>query len=265
MRSKGGRGRRLAVVFPGEPHDRVLSAPAGWLSDPLVADASACAGSDIRRALSGRTVIGAAVVQPAAVALELVAYGRLLGHGVTPTLVAGQNVGEIAAWAASGAIADHDALRLAALRGAAVELASLVHPRSPGPSLRSDGRRSSPGGWNAIAMAPAREVISAAAAAAPRMMRHVPQVESVNGLVLSEDESPDLGAQLVEPPAWRPILDAFARFEITDVAVLAPSRVIRNMLRDALGPKVAVHAAEEDADLARIAASVSERTEAAAS
>ena len=256
MRSRGGQGRRLAVVFPGEPHDRVLSAPAGWLSDPLVADASACAGSDIGRALSGRTVIGAAVVQPAAVALELVAYGRLLGHGVTPTLVAGQNVGEIAAWAASGAIADHDALRLAALRGAAVELASLVHPTT---------RRSSPGGWNTIAMAPAREVISAAAAAAPRMMRHVPQVESVNGLVLSEDEAPDLGAQLVEPPAWRPILDAFARFGITDVAVLAPSRVIRNMLRDALGPKCTVHAADDDADLARIAADVSERTEAAAS
>jgi hypothetical protein len=257
MRSKGGRrGLRLAVVFPGEPHDRVLSAPVGWLGDPLVADASACAGSDIRRALSGRTVIGAAVVQPAAVALELVAYNRLLAHGVRPTLVAGQNAGEIAAWAASGAIADHEALRLAALRGAAVELASLVHPST---------RRSSPGGWNTIAMAPAREVLASAAAAAPRMMRHVPQVESLSGFVLSEDEAPDLGAQLVEPPAWRCILDSFARFSITDVAVLAPSRVLRNMLRDALGPAYKVHVAEDDADLARIATALREQTEAAAS
>ncbi len=236
--------RRLAVVFPGEPTDRALSAPASWLTDPLIADASACAGSDIRRALSGRTVLGAAVVQPAVVALELVAWSHLLAFGLAPTLVAGQNAGEIAAWAASGAIADQEALRLAALRGAAVELASLVHPTT---------RRSSPGGWNTIAMAPAREVLASAAAAAPRMMRHTPQVESLNGFVLAEDEAPDLGAQLVEPPAWRPILDSFARFGITDVAVLAPSRMIRNVLRDALGPSCTVHPAEDDADLDRLA------------
>lgn len=243
MRKTSHRARRLAVVFPGEPFDRLLSAPGAWLTDPLVADASACAGSDIRRALSGRTVLGAAVTQPATVALELVAFGRVLGAGLTPTLVAGQNAGEIAAWAASGAIADHDALRLAALRGAAVELASLVHPTT---------RRSSPGGWNTIAMQPAREVLASAAAAAPRMMRHMPQVESISGIVLAEDEAPDLGAGLVEPPAWRPVLDAFSRFSITDVAVLPPSRVIRNMLRDALGSLVSVHAVDDDADLARL-------------
>jgi hypothetical protein len=241
-RKTSARQRRLAVVFPGEPVDRVLTAPPSWLKSRLVADASACSGSDVRRALTGRAMLGTAVVQPALVALQLVGWQRLLERGATPHLVAGHGAGEIAAWAASGAIREYDALRIAALRGAAVELAGLVHPVT---------RRSSPGGWNAIAMAPAREVISSAAAAAPRMMRHVPQVESACGSVLAEDEAPDLGVGLVEPPAWRAMLDAFLRHGITDVAVLLPSRSVRNILEDAM-LAISIHSAETDEDLERI-------------
>jgi len=250
-KTAAARSRRLAVVFPAEPTDRTLSAPATWLSDPLLADASACAGSDVRRVLTGRAVLGAAVVQPALVALQLVGFRRLLACGVSPCLVVGVGAGEIAAWAASGAIGDHDALRLAALRGAAVELASLVHPAT---------RRSSPGGWNSIAMAPAREVIAAAAAAAPRMLRHVPQVESVGGAVLADDEAPDLGLQLVEPPAWRSILDAFLRHGVTDVAVLPPGRTARNVVQDALGA-TSVHTAEGDRDLDALARALAPKQE----
>jgi hypothetical protein len=236
--------RRLAVVFPGEPTDRVLSAPSGWLTDPIITDASSIGGADIARALSGRTVMGAAVVQPAVVALELVAWRRLRSRGIVPTLVAGQAAGEIAAWAASGAIDDHEAVKLAALRGAAVQLASLVHPLT---------RRSSPGVWNSIAMAPARETMTLAAAQVPRFMRDVAQVSRLDGSVMAEDETPDIGEQLVAPPSWRVVIDTFLRFAITDVAVLAPSRVLKNILKDALGQNVRVHAAEDEADLDRIA------------
>jgi hypothetical protein len=232
------------VVFPGEPTDRVLSAPSTWLADPIISDASSIGGADIARALSGRTVMGAAVIQPAVVALELVAWRSLRARGIVPTLVAGQAVGEIAAWAASGAIDDREALKLAALRGAAVQLASLVHPLT---------RRSSPGGWNSIAMAPACETMTSAASQVPRFMRDVAQVSTLDGSVMAEDETPDLGAQLVVPPSWRVVIATLLRFAITDVAVLAPSRVLKNVLRDALGPSVAVHSAEDDADLDRIA------------
>ncbi len=258
--------RRLAVVFPGEPSERVLSAPSTWLADPLVAEASSIAGADIGRALTGRTVMGAAVVQPAVVALELVGWRRLRARGVHATLVAGQAAGEIAAWAASGAIDDHEAMKLAALRGAAVQLASLVHPLT---------RRASPGGWNSIAMAPARETLAAAVAQVPRFMRDVAQVSTIDGAVFAEDESPDLGAQLVEPPSWRVVIDTFLRFAITDVAVLAPSRMLRNVLRDAIGPRgesrgadnpsVRVHAADDDSDLDQIAGAFADEKEAAAS
>ena len=235
---------RLAVVFPGEPTDRVLSAPSGWLTDPIITDASTVAGADIARALSGRTVMGAAVVQPAVVALELACWRRLRSRGVAPTLVAGQAAGDIAAWAASGAIDDYEAVKLAALRGAAVQLASLVHPVT---------RRSSPGGWNSIAMQPARETMQSAAAQVPRFMRDVAQVSTFDGSVMAEDETPDLGEALVAPPSWRLVIDTFLRFAITDVAVLAPSRMLKNILADSLGKAVRVHSVEDDADLERIA------------
>jgi hypothetical protein len=235
---------RLAVVFPGEPTDRVLSAPSGWLTDTIITDASTVAGADIARALSGRTVMGAAVVQPAVVALELACWRRLKSRGVVPTLVAGQTAGDIAAWAASGAIDDYEAVKLAALRGAAVQLASLVHPVT---------RRSSPGGWNSIAMAPARETMQSASAQVPRFMRDVAQVSTLDGSVMAEDETPNLGDALVAPPSWRVVIDTFLRYAITDVAVLAPSRVLKNILADSLGKNVRVHSAEDDADLDRIA------------
>jgi malonyl CoA-acyl carrier protein transacylase len=236
---------RLAVVFPGEPTDRVLSAPTSWLKDPLVAEASAQAGMDLSRALSGRAVMGASTVQPTVVALEIVAWRRLRASGVTAALVTGQGCGEIAAWAASGAIDDHDAMKLAALRGAAVQLASLVHPTT---------RRASPGGWNTIAMAPASDALGSAASQLVRYMRDVPQVSSLDGAVLAEDEAPELGAALATPPSWRLVTDTLARHAITDVVVLAPSRMLKNLLSDVLGERVRVHALEDDADIERIAA-----------
>ena len=191
--------------------------------------------------------MGASIVQPALVALQLVAWRRLRAQGTTPMLVAGHGCGEIAAWAASGAIDDHDAMKLAALRGAAVQLASLVHPTT---------RRASPGGWNAIAMAPASESLTSAASQLARYMRDVAQVSTLDGAVLADDEAPELGAQLVEPPSWRLVTDTLRRYAITDVAVLAPSRTLRNLLKDVLGESIAVHPAEDDADLARIAEAI---------
>jgi malonyl CoA-acyl carrier protein transacylase len=206
--------------------------------------ASESAGVDIARALSGRSVLGPAIVQPAVVALELVAWRRLRARGIMPMLVAGQGVGEVAAWAATGAIDDHDAHKLAALRGAAIQLASLVHPTS---------RRALPGGWNAIAMAPAREALSAATAQVPRFTREVAQVSSLDGSVLAEGDAPDLAAQLVEPASWGRVIDTFRRYAVTDVVVLPPCQILRNMLHDTLGTSVRVHAADDDVALDRIA------------
>jgi malonyl CoA-acyl carrier protein transacylase len=238
------RTSRVAVVFPSEPSDRSLAAPKPWLSDPTITAASASAGIDLARALSGRSVLGPAIVQPAVVALELVAWRRLRARGIMPMLVAGQGVGEIAAWAAAGAIEDHDAHKLAALRGAAMQLAALIHPSS---------RRAAPGGWNAIAMAPAREALSAAVAQVPRFGREIAQVSSLDGTVLAGDDAPDLGAQLVELASWGRVIDTFRHHAVTDVLVLPPGRVLRNLLHDALGEGVNVRLVDDDVALDRVA------------
>lgn len=100
-------------------------------------------------------------------------------------------------------------------------------------------------------MAPAQEVIASASAAVPRMLRHLPQVESATGAVLAEDEAPDLAAQLVDPPDWRAILEAFLRHGVTDIAVLPPARTIRNVLHDTL-VAIELHTVESDGDLLKI-------------
>jgi hypothetical protein len=116
-------------------------------------------------------------------------------------------------------------MKLAALRGAAVQLASLVHPTA---------RRASPGGWNEIAMAPASESLTSAASQLPRYMRDVPQISTLDGAVLDDDEAPELGTQLATPPSWRLVTDTLRRYAVTHVAVLAPSRALKNLLADVI-------------------------------
>jgi hypothetical protein len=165
-----------------------------------------------------------------------------------PLIVAGQGVGAIAAWAATGSIEDHEAHKLAALRGAAVQLASLVHP--------SSRRASSSSGWNEIAMAPAREALSTAAAQVPRFRRQIAQVSVVTGAVLADEDGPDLGSELVEPISWKQVLTTLRRFAITDVVVLPPSRMLKNTLHDVLGDGVRVHSADDEAALDRLSESM---------
>ncbi len=102
-------------------------------------------------------------------------------------------------------------------------------------------------------MAPAQESLTAAACQLTRFMRDVPQVSTLDGAVLAEDEAPELGAQLVEPVSWRRVVDTLVRYAITDVAVVAPGRALRNLLRDVLGASVQVHSAEDETDLDVIA------------
>jgi len=102
-------------------------------------------------------------------------------------------------------------------------------------------------------MAPARETMQAASAQVPRFMRDVAQVSTFDGAVMAEDETPDLGEALVAPPSWRVVIDTFLRYAVTDVAVLAPSRMLKNILADSLGKNVRVHSLEDDADLDRVA------------
>jgi [acyl-carrier-protein] S-malonyltransferase len=121
----------IAVVFPGQGVDPPWI-DAAMLARPAVRDrvafASAATGVDVEQLLrrGGRDLARTEVLQPALVAVCL---GILRTHEITPDIVSGHSLGELTAWAASGAISDADAIAVAALRG---RLMAAAAERNPG-------------------------------------------------------------------------------------------------------------------------------------
>lgn len=121
----------IALVFPGQGTDPPWVAP-DVLERPEVqariALASEATGVDVQQLLrrGGREIARTEVLQPALVAVCL-GVTRMLN--VVPAVVAGHSLGELTAWAASGAISDGDAIAVAALRG---QLMAAAAVRAPG-------------------------------------------------------------------------------------------------------------------------------------
>jgi [acyl-carrier-protein] S-malonyltransferase len=111
-----------AFLFAGQGVDPpwvarcVLERPA---AEPLLAAASRATGVDVGRLLArgGRELADPAILQPALVAACLCVAAELAAAGVTPALVCGHSLGELAAWAAGGHVAAVDAIAAAAVRG----------------------------------------------------------------------------------------------------------------------------------------------------
>lgn len=119
----------IAAVFPGQGCEQP-GVGGEWARHPLLDLVSALTRVDARRAVERftRDLRRTSVLQPVLVALSLVAWSRVRARGIHPVLVAGHSVGEIAAWAASGAVDDRDAVALAAARGLAMEHAATERP-----------------------------------------------------------------------------------------------------------------------------------------
>ena len=96
----------------------------------LLDRAAEIAGIDVRRALErgGPALDRTSVLQPVIVAVLLGVAGELMRQGVSPALVAGHSLGEIAAWSATGAIAPEAAIAAAATRGRLMEREARLHP-----------------------------------------------------------------------------------------------------------------------------------------
>jgi len=121
----------LAVVSPGQG----AQAPgmlAPWLTlesfAASIAQSSEASGLDLAHLgtdADSDTIRDTAVAQPLLVATAL-ASARVLGIGaaVTPGIVAGHSVGELAAAALAGVISDDDAMRLVTVRGKAMAAAA---------------------------------------------------------------------------------------------------------------------------------------------
>ncbi len=126
---------RIAFLFPGQGARNVLAnltfARATPRGEALVARAVHAAGTSLESitAQAGRALERTEVLQPVLTAIALALHARLISAGLTPSLVLGHSLGELAAWTAAGVLSDEEAIDLAALRGA---LMAREAERNPG-------------------------------------------------------------------------------------------------------------------------------------
>jgi len=124
------KGGLVAFCFPGQGS---LDAGMGREIAAAVPDAmdvfersSEAAGLDLRYLCfeaPEHEVVQTEVQQPALVATSLAVLAAIKARGIKPDFVVGHSVGELTAAAVSGALSATDAVRLAALRGAAMKRA----------------------------------------------------------------------------------------------------------------------------------------------
>ncbi|WP_062466612.1 ACP S-malonyltransferase [Demequina maris] len=119
----------IAILCPGQGA-QTPGMLAPWLEIPEVAESlaslSEAAGVDIVRhgtESDADTIRDTAIAQPLLVATAI-ATGRALLDGTAPALAAGHSVGELGAAALAGVLTDADAMRLVAVRGAAMARAA---------------------------------------------------------------------------------------------------------------------------------------------
>lgn len=131
----------IAFLFPGQGVDPPWVAPdivADAAVAPLIDAASAATSVDVARLLvrGGRDLARVEILQPAMVAVCLGVHRLLTKAGVRAAVIAGHSLGELTAWAASGAISEEDAIAVAALRG---RLMGRQAARFPGGMVQVDG------------------------------------------------------------------------------------------------------------------------------
>ena len=126
--------RRAVLLFPGQgsehPGMGLAFAAASARAASLLDLASSEAGYDLRRVLreGGPALERSSVLQPALVAVSLSAFAALSEAGFEPWAVAGHSLGELSALGAAGALPAEAAVRLAAVRGRAMEREARAHP-----------------------------------------------------------------------------------------------------------------------------------------
>ncbi len=113
-----------AFLYPGQGSQFVGMAADLFREDErfraLIAHAETLVGHDLRTlCLRGpeKLLARTDLLQPLLVAVSLGYHRRLVERGITPDVVAGHSLGEIAALAAAGVVTDESAVTLAAWRG----------------------------------------------------------------------------------------------------------------------------------------------------
>ncbi|MDI1477006.1 acyltransferase domain-containing protein [Polyangium sp. y55x31] len=125
----------MAFLFPGQGAKGIVAAVQFVESEPRGKEMleRAAAAADVAPsellAKGGRALERTEIQQPVLTAIALFVHAELVAAGIEPDVVAGHSLGELPAWAATGAITPEDAITLAALRG---RLMAREAARNPG-------------------------------------------------------------------------------------------------------------------------------------
>jgi [acyl-carrier-protein] S-malonyltransferase len=163
----------LAFLFPGQGARHVLEGVALAQATPPGA-----ALIDLARSLcevdpfahEGRALERTEVLQPVLTAVSLAVAAMLRDAGVSPSVVIGHSLGELAAYAVAGAIDAETAVRLAALRGRLMAREAMKFPGSlvTFPSLTTAHAAFAPGLVGLAAVNAPGEIVAWVSAHAPR-------------------------------------------------------------------------------------------------
>ncbi|MDI1431679.1 ACP S-malonyltransferase [Polyangium sorediatum] len=124
----------VAFLFPGQGAKGLVAAVQFAESEPrgkeLLERAAAAADFAPSELLvkGGRALERTEIQQPVLTAVALFVHAELLAAGIKPDVVAGHSLGELPAWAATGAITPEDAIAIAALRGRLMAREAERHP-----------------------------------------------------------------------------------------------------------------------------------------
>ncbi|MCB9693879.1 MAG: ACP S-malonyltransferase [Alphaproteobacteria bacterium] len=254
-----------ALLFAGQGAEEPgMGLDGGPEARDLLALAGELAGVDAFRVLrrGGPDLDRTEVLQPLLVAVSLGALGE-----VDASFAAGHSLGELCAWVAAGVLTPEDAVRLAAVRGAAMAACAAARPgglvaldgpldalpdgvslalhNAPGQWVYGGpeealaglgGRRLRVAGpWHTPAMAGAVGPLRAALADVPRGPCGLTVMRQDEAVPVGPEALDDaLCAQLVRPVRWAETLEALGSAGVRDFVCVGVTRTMRGLVRATL-------------------------------
>jgi len=279
----------IAFLAPGQGMERVgmgLDVAAAWPeAAEMMEIAREAAGLEHTWRNVGRAFTRTEVAQPALVAVALSAARVLAAEGVTPDVVAGHSIGELAAWSVAGGARPTDTLRLAAQRGRAMaeaarispgamcavrsaEIGDVQLPRGVVEAVENPGQRvfsgpvaairalgvgtpvATSGAWHSPAMESAKPAFETALASVRPQPLSCPLISNRDGALVADDKAARLHLveQLTSPVRWTACLSTLAAMGVTEIVLLGPGKILAQHCRVAL-PGLRIHRTDRASDI----------------
>lgn len=270
----------IAVLFPGQGQRLPLPGLEHALSHrrgrALVDRAAHAAGLTVEDVLAKgqRALERTEVLQPVLTAVTLSIWEAARADGLSPSVVMGHSLGEIAAWSASGAITAEESVELAAIRGRLMAREAAANPGGmvavagisvlpPGVTIgavnapdeiiltgENAALRAVPharrlpvaGAWHSPLMRGAAADFAAALDAVSISHSTITLVQGGTGEV-DAPMAPHLVRQLTETNRFMDALATLKTLGVTEIVTCGPGAVLRSLVARNLGTTIPVREA----------------------